>query len=330
MALSQEATQELRDAYALNSAEELRGMMGDDPDHDAVIQSILDAGKAVELPGAPVEKGDADADAEPAKADDTDNDDDPDDDPEQDEDEPDATADAQEAQPSAEADAPAPAPAAPAHVDVPALDLSYLAEKYDVKLKDLDTANATSLKALMDGDLSPEDYAAKQAQYLRDRDTLRDQKASEAQWGTEVHNFQVKAAQDSGINYFTDTEKAESLDAWVKHLAGNPKNADKSGEWFMAEAHKKVMVEFGVAAQPAPASEKPAKTVAAEKKVAQKTARTPNLSNIPPTLSGLPAAAPAASGDEGEFDHLSRMSGAEFEKAIAGMSAAQRARFEAE
>jgi len=328
MALSQEATQELRDAYALNSAEELRGMMGDDADHDAVIQSILDAGKAVELPGAPVEKGDADAD--PAKSEESEEDDDDEagDDQGQDEDDPDAAAAAPEVPPAAEADTPA--PAAPAAVDVPALDLSYLAEKYDAKLKDLDTANATSLKSLMDGDLSPEDYAAKQAQYLRDRDTLRDQKASEAQWGTEVHNFQVKAAQDSGINYFTDTEKAESLDAWVKHLAGNLKNADKSGEWFMAEAHKKVMVEYGIAAQPAPASQKQPKTVADEKKVAQKTARTPNLNNIPPTLSGLPAAAPAASGDEGEFDHLSRMSGAEFEKAIAGMSAAQRARFEAE
>ena len=48
MALSPEETQDLNESYSLLSAAELRGQLGDDPEHDALINAILEDGKAVE------------------------------------------------------------------------------------------------------------------------------------------------------------------------------------------------------------------------------------------------------------------------------------------
>lgn len=325
MALSHDETIELTDVYKLMTAEELRGQLGEDADHDALINNILGEGKAVELEGGPAPKAEAD-DGLPG---DLPAEDDDDDDTTADED--DGDDDAIEDAPAVP-DAPAPQPAAPAPapaaaVDIPDLDQSYLAEKFDAKLTELDTVNAQNLAKLMSGEMEAEDYAKAQAQYLRDRDALKDQKQIEAEWGKTVHTFQADAAKESGINYFSDTEKAESLDGWVKHLANNPKNANKDGAWFLQEAHKKVMVEYGITAQ---AAQKPAESVADAKKVAPKTARTPKLDNIPPTLSGLPAAAPAASGDGGEFDHIYKLDGIKYEQALARLNPEQQARFLAE
>lgn len=319
MALSQDEITELRDTYNNLSAEELRGMRGDDDEQDALIDEILNKGKAVELEGGPLptpegDEPDADPDAEP----DGDPDADPDADPA-----PDPAA--VEVAPVAEAAAPV---VAIPDVDLPPLDLSYLAEKFDTKLAALDTANAESLAKLMSGEIEAADYAKSQAQYLRDRDALKDQKQNEAEWGKTVHAFMGTTARESGVNYFVDDAKMESWDSWIKHLA--TKHPEKGDEWALREAHKKVLVEFNIAPAAAPAVQKAAETVADAKKVAQKTGRTPNLSNIPPTLSGLPAAAPAASGDGGEFEHLATLIGYKFEQAIARMTPDQRARYEAE
>lgn len=323
MALTHEETIELTDTYKLMTAEELRGQLGDDPDHDSLINGILGEGKATELPDGPANA--PDEEEEVVQDDDIDHDDE---DEEEDE-------EAEEAAPQVveEVAAPAAEEAAAAEpepaVNVPRLDLSGLAEKYDQKLIELDAANATSLKALMDGELSPEDYAAQQAKYLTARDTLRDDKAFETKWQTEVHNFRATASRD-GVDYFNNQDHVDALDSWVKQLANNPRHNDKEPAWFLKEAHKKVMIEYDIAAPTAKTAAKPAETPVSAKKVSQKTGRTPNLSGIPPTLSGLPAAAPAASGDGGEFDHIYKLDGIKFERAIASMGAEQRARFESE
>lgn len=310
-----EAQQELHDDLSLMSATELRSLKGDDEDMNLVIDKILGEGKAVEVPGG-------------AKADEEDDDNDPapangDEDDEEDDDE--------EPQPAPVVEpAPVPAPEAePAAAIVdftpPALDLSGLAGEFKEQLDALTAEKKAAFAKLMGGEMEPDAYSDLEEKNLAQREALKEQQRLTGMWLTDVHNFRIQAAKESGINYFTDDEKDGALDSWVQRLLQKPENADKPGTWFLKEAHKKVMVEFDIAPKSAP---KAAETVVDAKKVAQKTVRTPNLSAIPPTLGGLPAAASADSGDGGEFAHLDNLTGYDQEKAVARLTQAQRDRWE--
>lgn len=327
MALDHEEAQELRDVYSNMTGEELRGQKGESADHDALIDEILAQGKAVELPnGAPLAS---------EQAQEEESEEDPADDEEEEEAEEEEApaaepaaeevAAAVEEVPAAEA-APAPVAAAPA-VEVPALDLTPLAEKYDQQQQGLDAERAEKFQKLMDGEIDAKEFATYDAQYMRARDTLRDQKAFETSWHKTVHDFRATNSVN-GIDYFNNQEQLDSLDAWVKRMA--VKHEGKPEAFILEQAHKKVLVEFDIASPSANPAAKPAASVPEVKKVAPKTARTPKLDNIPPTLSGIPAAAPAASADGGEFEHLTKLTGYDLEKAIARLSPDQRARYEVE
>jgi hypothetical protein len=323
MPMTQEEQQEYRDSAELLSADELRGMRGDDPEEDAIIDSILNKGVAVEVPGGAKDEGDDDAGPAPAG----DPDGDPDADPDAD---PDGNPDADPAaDPVVDAPAPAddPAPAADPEFVAPPLDLSGLTVELNEKLAALAAEKRAALKQMMDGTIDPDAYADLDEKNTLAREELRDQQAATAKWFTAVHDFQVKAAKETGVNYFTDAEKFQALDQWVKVLAAKGAPAGASETWFLEQAHKKVMVEFDIAPPTPKTAETGTKNVADGKKVAPKTVRTPNLSNIPPTLGGLPAAAPATGGDGGEFAHLDKLSGIEYERAIARMTPDQRDRW---
>jgi hypothetical protein len=131
-----------------------------------------------------------------------------------------------------------------------------------------------------------------------------------------------------GINYATDAAKDAAWDGWVKQLASRPENANKSETWFLEEAHKKVMIEFGITPPAAGKADKPA--AAQPAKPAKPAPRTPDLSNVPRGVGGLPSAAASDPGDDGEFGHIAKLDGIEFERAIASMTPAQRARYEIE
>lgn len=337
MALTQDETTELKEAFSLLSADELRAQLGDDPDHDALIQSMLDDGKAVEVKGKA-----ADADDTPApaakKADATASDDDGDDD------DPEATGFVDEhgnpvpdpnAAPAAAATTQDDATAQPdTTTDQPAvelapLDLSFLDAKYTEKLQALDTTKAEAFAKLMDGEITAADYSKVETDYFNQRDALRDDKALERQWWSDVHKFQAEAVRTSGINYQADPEKNSALDDWVKRLSDKPEHADKPATWFLQEAHKKVMAEFDIAPIAQKTGNLPDKNVADGKKVAPKPVRAPKLDNIPPTLGGLPVSADSGAGDAGEFSHLDRLTGMDFERALAKMTPDQKARYEA-
>lgn len=334
MALDHEEAQELRDVYSNMTGEELRGQLGESAEHDALINEILAAGKAVELPGGPAptpQDNQQDDDQGDDQDSDADTDTDADADADQDDDDADTDAEDQQATDAAQqANAPAPAaevqaPAAETStVDVPPLDLTPLAEKYDQQQQGLDAERAEKFQKLMDGEIDAKEFATYDAQYMRARDALRDQKAFETSWHKTVHDFRATNSVN-GIDYFNNQEQLDSLDAWVKRMA--VKHEGKPESFILAEAHKKVLVEFDIGAPSAKPAPEPAKTVPEVKKVAPKTARTPKLDNIPPTLSGLPAAAPAASGDGGEFDHLAKLDGMAFERALAKMTPDQQARY---
>lgn len=324
MAMDQDERNELIDTYKLMSAEELRGMKGDDAETDALIDEVLGAGKAVEVkdPAA-----DGAPENQPAKPEATNEDEDEDEEDDSETDPPadpakDAAAQAQaDAAAAAQADADAQAAAAEAaKVEVPKLDLSHMDAHFADRLKALDAGNAQALKQMMEGEIDADAYATKNAEYLAARDALRDEKAATAGWLATTHNFMAKASTD-GVDYFNNAEHNAALDDWVKRLASKGVPDDQ----VLEQAHKKVLAEFDIApkaaAQAAPAAPaKPAKPVP----------RAPDLSQIPPTLGKMPAAASADDTGGAEFAHLDGLTGMALEQAIARMSPDQRARYEAE
>lgn len=225
-----------------------------------------------------------------------------------------AAAEAAEAQatPQAEADA-------IAAIGEP--NLTPAVEQYERRLEELDAAKAAKFSELMEGVITAEDYAQFESKYFRDRDAARDTREDFAGWLKDVHAFKVQALTQDGINYQADPEKAEAWDRWVRMLGQDPKHANKPGTWFLDEAHKMVKLQFSVAG-------KTTSPAAAAKKVAQSKGRAPNLSNIPPTLAGIPAAAESDAGDDGEFSHLDKLSGMDFERAIARLTPDQKERYE--
>lgn len=69
----------------------------------------------------------------------------------------------------------------------------------------------------------------------------------EQEWASTIDKFFAASAK-SGTDYTKDAEKRGDLDTFVKALANNPANNDKSGEWYLAEAHKRVNALHGLAA----------------------------------------------------------------------------------
>lgn len=336
MAMDQEARAEALDTYKLMSADELNAQLGDDAEHDALIQEVLAKGNAVEVKGSQVADDEHSGQAGTHHSIGAGNEDD-------DEGEGEGVAEVaavvgeDPAKPAAEtvdetaavdpvAEVPEVAPEAAPAVELAPLDLSYLDAKRDAEFAKLDAAKAEGLTKLMAGEIEAADYAKIDAQYMRDRDAVRESLKDEAAWVTEAHGFKATALAATGINYDADKEKAGALDDWLKRLAEKPETANWTGQQFLQAAHKKVLAEFDIApkaaAAPAAAPATPAPAVPVVKK-----GRAPDLSGIPPTLGSLPAAASPGSGDGGEFAHLSTLSGIKLEQALARLTADQQDRY---
>lgn len=337
--MSAEDLEEYKTSLRLLSADELRAQLGDDEGENALIQSILDEGRAIETKGSKAPQDGEGGEnpnslaAQQNQAKKPENNDDDGEEEEGEEEEGDEKNEAagkvkQDEQTGQDGDEKTGDD--PQHdAELPKLDLSFLDAEHDKKLQDLDAKKADKFQELMDGVIDAKEYAKYEAQYMRDRDALRDEKADSAAWFTSVHQFKVDAMRTSGINYDADPEKAAAWDDWVKRLAAKPEHAGKEATWFLEQAHKKVMAEFDITAVAQKSGQKPGNSVASGKKVANTNGRAPNLSNIPPTLGGLPAAAEIDSSDGGEFAHLDKLSGMAYERALAALSPDQKARYEA-
>jgi len=124
-----------------------------------------------------------------------------------------------------------------------------------------------------------------------------------------------------GIDYRKDAAKASDLDQFVRGLAAQAEHADKSMEWFLTEAHRRVLALHGLS-QPA---SKPAADTAALK-AAVLADRKPPLEAAPKSLAVIPGG--EGPGDvESEFSAVLALDGFDYEQAIARMSPAQRERF---
>lgn len=244
--------------------------------------------------------------------------------------------------PAPDAATPAPAPADPpaaAPAPQPQVDTTPKpAPVYTAELPaDFDTKQA-ELKASLDalrekfkgGDMEVDDYEAQREAIDSQRKALDSMRtkaeiAQEMQQQSAARNWQsaidsmfdmANKPENGGVDYRKDAEKAADLDTFVKTLAGNPANNDKSMEWFLQEGHKRVKALHGIAtAAPAPAA-----------KPAEPASRKPPIGSVPATLAQVPGA--DGPGDvTGEFSDVDALDGDALESAIARMTPMQREKY---
>jgi hypothetical protein len=210
-----------------------------------------------------------------------------------------------------------------------------LPDGYEDKVKSLDEQEADLKTRFKAGEMDFEEFDEKRAQIITERDELRtarvkseiakemaEQNAA-AQWQRAIEDLANRAArpEGGGVDYRKDAEKAADLDTFVRTLANSPANADKSMEWFLSEAHKRVLALHGLTparAAAAPASADPVADARARRK--------PPVDAVPKSIAGVPGG--DGPGDVGgEFAHLDRLEGWELEEAIARMTPAQRQKY---
>lgn len=248
--------------------------------------------------------------------------------------------------PAASAGAEAPpvaATTAPADVvaDAPAPDLAKASASYtaalpadfDERVAALETKEAAAYTRFEDGELDAKGLQAELRALSREQaeiDKLRTkaeiasemtQQSAEAQWLAAVDSFKREALKE-GINYDKDEARAGDLDLFVKTLAQNPAHGDKSMQWFLTEAHKRVKALHG-GATPAAAA---APVTPVDPKKAAVAARKADPSAAPVTLAQVPGS--DGPGDVGsEFADMDRLEGLALEDAIKRMTPDQRERY---
>lgn len=222
-------------------------------------------------------------------------------------------------------DEPADEPVAAQHV-VPRYE-AQLPQDYDQQIAALKARDAELRQRFKDGDIDIDERDAGLAELAEQRERLlvlrakaeisqeMTQQTAAQQWQATINSFVAKAARDDGVDYRRDAALANDWDQFVRVLAAKPEHADKSMEWFLAEAHKRVMALHGVA-KPAP------KDPVADAKAKRK----PPVDAAPTTLAQVPGSdGPGDVSDE--FSDVLALDGLEFEEAIARMSPAQREKF---
>lgn len=204
---------------------------------------------------------------------------------------------------------------------------------YDAKVQANQSAEANAWTKFEAGDLSRTELQAELSRINAERQELHDIKIKadisqamgtqtvEQQWlGAVDRAAKVYAKPEhGGIDYTKDAAKRADWDQFVKVLASNPDNENKPMEWFLHEAHKRVLALHGLARSEPVKRDTPADANARRK---------PSLPNTPASLAHVPGS--DGPGDVGsEFADIDSLEGEDLEAAIAAMSPAQRARYAA-
>lgn len=197
-------------------------------------------------------------------------------------------------------------------------------EGYDDKMSSLKEQKAELRKQLNDGDLSLDDYDAKKDEIVAQEQELREQKLKAdiaadqneqnamARWKWEQEKFFA----DESNAIYKDKLVMAAFDTAVRDLGNAKENANRNGAWFLNKANEMVRERFnmGKAVEVVPPKD---------------SSRKPDLSVVPKTLSHLPSADMAKTGEVSEFDYLDRMDGLDLEHAVGRLSEAERARYRA-
>jgi hypothetical protein len=215
---------------------------------------------------------------------------------------------------------------------------SKLPEDFDQQVKTLAESEDELKAKFRAGEIEFDEFELQRADILRQREALTiartkaeisqefNQQSAQQQWAATVNRFVGTVAAAEGLDYRTDTAKMADLDGFVRVLAGRPEHNDKSMEWFLAEAHRRVRALHGL---DSPAPEKPEKPAAEAKSAPEPKpmpSRKPPIEAAPKTLAQVPGG-PGPGDVSGEFADVLALDGMEFETAIARMTPAQRERF---
>jgi hypothetical protein len=235
-------------------------------------------------------------------------------------------------------------PPQPRTQPIPRYD-SKLPEDFDAQVKSLSDKEAELKRQFKAGELEFDDFDVARAALQSERELLTiartkaeisqemNAQTAEQLWTHAVNQFMDSTARLSeaagGIDYRKDTEKWSDLDGFVRSLAARNEYAHQSMDWFLEEAHKRVLALHGMAVAPA----KNAETEDADaSKLVTKTLdrkpldRKPPLDIAPKTLALVPGG--EGPGDvDGEFADVLSLEGLAYEQAIARMSPTERERF---
>ena len=227
---------------------------------------------------------------------------------------------------------PAPAPATPTEPErataapQPAYRAELPADHADKKAE-TEQAMADLRAKFKAGDIELDAYEAERDRLASEAEALRraelkaeiaqemTAQSAEVQWANAIR-AQFNAAKQSGVDYDTDEAKRSDLDTFVRALAAKDENSDKSMDWFLAEAHKRVLalhdIKPSAATAPAPAP-KPAAT------------REAPVAAVVPSMANVPGSSEAVGSDE--FAELDRLDGLELEAALSRLTQAQREKY---
>jgi len=140
-------------------------------------------------------------------------------------------------------------------------------EKFDEKMAAFDQEDVDAAEKFKAADLELDELLAKQRETEGKRTALREaklkheisveqsQQAAEQEWRRGIQTFFARTKRTEGIDYRGNKSLNAALDQAVKDLGnakdkdGNYVNADKSGAWFLKEAHRQVTRDAGLAGQ---------------------------------------------------------------------------------
>lgn len=213
-------------------------------------------------------------------------------------------------------------------------------DNLDQQLKDLAQARRDARRKYEEGELSEDQYDAELDRIEQERDKansarIRAEVSADmtAQQLTRAYHATVGSFFDdvkkAGFDYKAEANKGamQYLDKTIKALAQTAEGEEGPELWreILSNAHLLTAAKFKIAAgKPEPKPDAGKGNKAAE--VAR--SRTPDLSNVPPTVGRGPSAGtPSVNSDE--FSHLDGLSGIALERAVARLTPDQQERWEA-
>lgn len=210
-----------------------------------------------------------------------------------------------------------------------------LPANYKETLAELAANEAALKQKFKDGEIEFDEFEEARAVIFEERSRLEksawkaeisqemNAQTAEQQWETTVNGYLNSVKTE--IDYLKDAEKAADFDQFVKVLAANPANQDKSMEWFLQEGHRRVKVLHGIESAPVK-GDKQDTTTQKDDKAGKPNSRKPPLDAAPKNLSQVPGS--DGPGDvQDEFSDIDRLEGEAFEAALAKLTPAQRERY---
>lgn len=204
-----------------------------------------------------------------------------------------------------------------------------LPDGFDAQLAQLQEFDAALTAKFRAGEIDVDEFLVEQkaiadaratSERLRTKAEISNEMAAQStaqEWGHAVEQFIAHAKRVEGVDY-GDKKLMKDLDLFVRNIASDPENAGRGFDFFLEEGHKRVkaMHSIAVSQQAKTPEEKPAKPVQ----------RKPPVDNLPASLANVPGGdGPGDVADE--FSDIDKLSGLEYEMALAGMSKSQRDRY---